>query len=232
MYRRDAKGWLKHLDFMVLDLFVLQVSFVLAYMLRHGLKNPYDAPLYANMGVFLLLCDLLVIFFTEPFRNILKRGYYREMEAMLKNLLPDRFAPRIHHIGSTAIAGIWAKNIVDVLVEIPTSENIVGAAEILKRNGFLIMSADKNRISLNRGYTKEGFADKVYHVHLRYAGDNDELYFRDYLNEYPEAAKEYEALKLSLWKKFEHNRDAYTEAKTDFIRLFTAEARKKYVDRY
>ena len=84
MYRRDAKGWLKHLDFMVLDLFVLQVSFVLAYMLRHGLKNPYDAPLYANMGVFLLLCDLLVIFFTEPFRNILKRGYYREMESILQ----------------------------------------------------------------------------------------------------------------------------------------------------
>lgn len=157
---------------------------------------------------------------------------YREMEAMLKNLLSDGFAPRISHIGSTAIAGIWAKNIVDVLVEIPTSENIVGAAEILKRNGFLIMSADKNRISLNRGYTKEGFADKVYHVHLRYAGDNDELYFRDYLIEYPEVAKEYEKLKLSLWKKFEHNRDAYTDAKADFIRHFTAEARKKYVDRY
>lgn len=157
---------------------------------------------------------------------------YREMEAMLKKLLSDRFAPRIHHIGSTAIAGIWTKNIVDVLVEIPASENIDDAAEILQRNGFLIMSADKNRISLNRGYTKEGFADKVYHVHLRYAGDNDELYFRDYLNEYPEAAKEYEKLKLSLWKKFEHNRDAYTDAKADFIRHFTAEARKKYVDRY
>lgn len=157
---------------------------------------------------------------------------YREIAAALKNLLPDRFTPRISHIGSTAIGGIWAKNIVDVLVEIPASEKIAGAAEILVQNGFIIMSADKNRISLNRGYTKEGFADKVYHVHLRYAGDNDELYFRDYLNEYPEVAKEYEALKLSLWKKYEHDRDAYTEAKTDFIRRQTTEAREKYGNKY
>ncbi len=84
MYRRDAKGWLKHLDFMILDLLVLQLSFVLAYVLRHGLMNPYRVPLYASMGVFLLLCDLVIIFFTEPFRNILKRGYYREMEALLQ----------------------------------------------------------------------------------------------------------------------------------------------------
>lgn len=84
MYRRDAKGWLKHFDFMVLDLLVLQVAFVLSYMLRHGMQNPYAVPLYANMGMFLMLCDLVIIFFTEPFRNILKRGYYREFEAILQ----------------------------------------------------------------------------------------------------------------------------------------------------
>ena len=41
-----------------------------------------------------------------------------------------------------------------------------------------------------------------------------------------------EALKLELWKRYEHNRDAYTNAKTEFIRKWTAEARMKYVDRY
>lgn len=84
MYRRDAKGWLKHLDFMILDLVVLQISFVLAFVLRHGFINPYGIPLYANMSIFLLLCDLIIIFFTEPFRNILKRGYYREVEALVQ----------------------------------------------------------------------------------------------------------------------------------------------------
>ena len=87
MYRRDSKGWLKHLDFMILDLLVLQISFVLGYMLRHGLMNPYKMPLYAGMGIFVMLCDLIVIFFTEPFRNVLKRGYYREMEALLQQAI-------------------------------------------------------------------------------------------------------------------------------------------------
>ena len=55
---------------------------------------------------------------------------------------------------------------------------------------------------------------------------------RDYLNEYPEVAKEYEKLKLTLWEKFEHDRDAYTNAKTDFVQHWTKEARKKYGNRY
>ena len=157
---------------------------------------------------------------------------YKEVESELQQLLSDCSSLRISHIGSTAISDIWAKNIIDVLVEIPMNGNIDNAADILNRNGFTVMSADTRRISLNKGYTKEGFADKVYHIHLRYIGDNDELYFRDYLNSHPDAAKEYEALKLSLWKKYEHNRDAYTEAKTDFIRRQTQEARKMYGDRY
>ena len=84
MYRRDAKSWLKHFDFMVLDLVVLQIAFVLSYSIHHAWKNPYAEPLYANMSIFLMLCDLLIIFFTEPFRNVLKRGYYREMEALVQ----------------------------------------------------------------------------------------------------------------------------------------------------
>lgn len=87
MYRRDAKGWLKHLDFIVLDLLTLQISFMLSYVLRHGMQNPYAIPVYANMIMFLTLCDLVIIFFTEPFRNILKRGYYREMAAIVQQAL-------------------------------------------------------------------------------------------------------------------------------------------------
>ena len=44
--------------------------------------------------------------------------------------------------------------------------------------------------------------------------------------------KEYEALKLELWKKYEYNIDAYTDAKTEFIRKWTMEARRIYGDRY
>lgn len=139
---------------------------------------------------------------------------------------------RISHIGSTAVSGIWSKNIIDFLIEIPLNEPMEFVAKTIENGGFIRMSTTPNRISFNKGDTKNGFADKVYHVHLRYFGDNDELYFRDYLNEYPEVAKEYEKLKLSLWKQYEHNRDAYTEAKTDFVQRISKEARKKYGNRY
>ena len=157
---------------------------------------------------------------------------FNEIKKTLTGLLADRPVVRISHIGSTAIQGIWAKNIVDVMIEIPDSSDMKYTAQILEQNGFSIMSSEANRISLNKGYTENGLADKVYHIHLRYAGDNDELYFRDYLNEHPDVANEYEALKLRLWKQYEHNRDAYTESKTDFISKWTAEARKEYGDRY
>ena len=94
------------------------------------------------------------------------------------------------------------------------------------------MSTETDRISCNLGYTKDGFADKVFHVHLRYIGDNDELYFRDYMNEHVHLAKEYEMIKLRLWKLFEHNRDAYTNAKTEFIRKWTHKAKEAYAGRY
>ena len=157
---------------------------------------------------------------------------YKGMESTIADLLAGCPVERISHIGSTAIQGIWAKNIVDVLVEISGKADMEEIAHILERNGFIAMSSGKRRIALNKGYTKEGFADKVYHIHLRYAGDNDKLYFRDYLNEHPLIAKEYETLKLELWKKHEHDRDAYTEAKTDFVRKWTTEARRTYGDRY
>ena len=87
-------------------------------------------------------------------------------------------------------------------------------------------------ISFNKGYTEQGFAERVFHLHLRLYGDNDELYFRDYLNDHPEIAKEYEALKLTLWKKYEHNRDAYTDAKGEFITKYTEEAKSVFPGRY
>ena len=118
------------------------------------------------------------------------------------------------------------------MVEIPQGVDMKEMAQMLKQNGFIIMTSGEKRISLNKWYTKDGFADKVYHIHLRYAGDNDELYFRDYLNGHPALAKEYEALKLRLLKQYEHNRDAYTDAKTDYISKWTEKARKEYGNRY
>lgn len=158
--------------------------------------------------------------------------YYEEMKKSIEQALSDCSIVRISHIGSTAINGIWAKPIVDILVEIDKNEDIKRVAALAQSLGFTMMYEEPNRISLNFGYTENGFAEKVYHLHLRRKGDNDELYFRDYLNEFPQIAKLYEQLKLGLWKEYEHNRDGYTSAKTRFVKKYTAEAKAKYLDRY
>ena len=148
---------------------------------------------------------------------------YAEEAASLKQFLPE--SARIHHIGSTAVKGIWAKPIVDILVEL--CGDLADAAATLQNHGWIQMAATDTRISLNKGYTENGFADRVFHLHLRLAGDADELYFRDYLNAHPKVAKEYEALKLDLWKKYEHDRDGYTEAKSAFVQKYTALAKQR-----
>lgn len=101
---------------------------------------------------------------------------------------------------------------------------------LLETNGYTCMSISKNRMSFNFGYGENGFQERVFHLHLRYFGDNDELYFRDYLNDNQAVAKEYERLKLSLWHKFEHDRDSYTNAKTEFVKKYTDIAIKNYKD--
>lgn len=165
------------------------------------------------------LFPIILVEYQEPWKL-----WYSDEEKRLSAFLPQQAV--LSHIGSTAVVGIWAKPIVDILVEIPNELSMFEVRENLESNGYIFMCENEGRMSFNRGYTKDGFAEKVYHLHLRFIGDNDEIYFRDYLNEHPEIAKEYETLKLSLWKKYEHDRDAYTNAKSEFVVKYTEKAKQ------
>ena len=171
---------------------------------------------------------LFPIFLTE--HQEYWKEWFCEEEILLKNVLPK--SVRISHIGSTAIPSIWAKPIIDILVEVPGESNLLAYKDLIINSGYICMSQSEKGLSFNKGYTEDGFAERVFHLHLRYSGDNNELYFRDYLIEHPDAAKEYEELKLRLWKEYEHNRDAYTNAKEEFVMKYTNEARIRYGNRY
>lgn len=160
------------------------------------------------------------------------KAQYEKAAALLTEKMPAGSVYRISHIGSTAVRGIMAKDIVDILLETDRDYSFDDAARSIESLGFIRMSSGKDRVSFNRGYTPDGFAPQVFHLHLRLCGDNDELYFRDWLNDYPDVAAEYEKLKLSLWKKYEHDRDAYTQAKTDFVREYTGKAKLLYGEIY
>ena len=78
MYRKDSDRWLKHIDFIVLDMICLQLAYVLAYAISGYGFNPYAIILYRNMAVFLELADLMVIFIYGTMKSVLKKGYYRD----------------------------------------------------------------------------------------------------------------------------------------------------------
>jgi len=86
MYSKKAQGWLKHLDFIILDMICLQVAFILAYMTRHGLGSPYTDPVYFNLALVYTLVDLLVLITNRTMKNVLKRGYYVELEQTVKHV--------------------------------------------------------------------------------------------------------------------------------------------------
>ncbi len=176
------------------------------------------------------LWQLFPIFLTQH-QDYWEQWYLEEKNRILC-FLPIIEDIRINHIGSTSIKSIWAKPIIDILVEIPEEFTMDSIKEGFTVNGYICMSETEKRMDFNRGYTADGFAERVFHLHLRYLGDNDELYFRDFMNANPVIAKQYEDMKLSLWERYEHDRDAYTNAKGQFISECTEKAKKEYPDRY
>ena len=78
MYKRNAQGWSKHFDFMVLDVLILQISFIFAFYLRyHGWV--YDVHEYRTLAIVLFIADVLVIVLNNSLHDVIKRGFAREL---------------------------------------------------------------------------------------------------------------------------------------------------------
>ena len=147
----------------------------------------------------------------------------------LKNII------RINHFGSTSVSNLHAKPTIDILLEIQNNMDTDEIISLLKGIGYNYSPQPTNpppHMMFMKGYTQSGFSGQAYHVHVRYSGDWDELYFRDYLMLYPEIAKEYGKLKLQLKEQYEFDRDGYTNAKSCFIKNITYEARSEFGKQY
>ncbi len=162
-----------------------------------------------------------------------RNNYIRERVVVKEAVGPQNIV-RINHIGSTAVPGLVAKPTIDILVEIKDGTNTAKLISNMQLEGYIYLRKPENpppHMLFIKGYTPEGFKGQVFHVHVRYSGDWDELCFRDYLLTHPQICEEYGRLKLELKEKYEHDRDTYTEAKTDFIKsvmeLARAEMRGK-----
>ena len=160
---------------------------------------------------------------------------YLSEKTNLEQLIGLNNVTRINHYGSTSVSHLLAKPTIDILLEIQNDMDTNQVIYMLKSNGYNFSPQPNNpapHMMFMKGYTPNGFSGQAYHVHVRYSGDWDELYFRDYLILHQDVAKEYGQLKVRLKQKFEFDRDGYTNAKSNFIKISTNQARKEFGNRY
>jgi len=137
------------------------------------------------------------------------------------NLLLERLDPRplaIEHIGSTAIEGLAAKPIIDILIHVEDRALALACVPAIEALGYANVPnyIDPNRVVLiKRGADGE----RTHHVHVH--SDAEEvrrhLMFRDRLRADPAALNAYAALKQDLAQRFADDRAAYSKHKTAFI---------------
>ena len=91
MNKRETKGWLKHWDFILLDIICLQICFVLSYWLVRGMGNPYQLKSFRYQAELLAASQLFVIAFFGNYTGILRRKKFDEFMACVKNMLEILF---------------------------------------------------------------------------------------------------------------------------------------------
>ena len=139
--------------------------------------------------------------------------------------LLDRPSLEIEHHGSTAVPGLAAKPVIDMLVAVDSIGSAEQYAATLVQNGYEPVDRRyrdqwPERIVVIR---RESGA-RVCHVHLmlrRHTVWTRLIAFRDHLRTHPNVAREYADLKRSLARTLGHDRHAYMSAKGDFIARIT-----------
>lgn len=123
----------------------------------------------------------------------------------------------IHHVGSTAVPGLDAKPIIDILVGVEELEASRACFGPLAALGYLYAPYRSEEM---HWFCKPHPSRRTHHLHLVPTGSErfrGELAFRDRLRASPQVADEYAALKRNLAERFRNDREAYTAAKTEFI---------------
>lgn len=152
--------------------------------------------------------------------------------ARLRAALGDTLGVRVEHFGSTAVPGLSAKPIIDLMVGVTSlSAARAEAVPALEAMGYEFWYDNPvlDRLFFVKGLPPNG--PRTHHVHIvepDAAGVwGDRLLFRDALRTHPEEARRYETLKRELAAQFPGDREAYTDAKGEFVRDVTARARRE-----
>lgn len=160
---------------------------------------------------------------------------FEDEAAFLRRALPLNLIKRIEHFGSTAVAGLSAKPIIDILVEVTsleeTKKQIVPILEAEGYEYFWRPAFGDDQPPFYAWFIKRNSeGQRTHHIHMVEADSElwDRIYFRDYLRQFPSEAKHYDELKRSLSEKYPNDRVKYTEEKSGFILSVTKRAKEYY----
>ena len=155
---------------------------------------------------------------------------FEKERKLLQNILGDILVA-IHHIGSTAIPGLAAKPIIDILMEVTAVAVLDGLNDELRA----IVYEPKGEFGISgRRYFKKGGEDRTHHIHAFASGDFNlirHLAFRDYLRTHPDVAAEYAELKMRIAATCNNDIYRYCDGKDEYVKRIEARAVDEMMER-
>jgi len=145
---------------------------------------------------------------------------------ILTELLGSHISGGVHHVGSTAVPGLTAKPIIDIMIGVRDLDSTRPCIDLLADLDYCYAP---HREDVMHWFCKPDPARRTHHLHLVPTGSErfaDVLAFRDYLRAHSAAVRQYEKLKRHLATQHTHDRDAYTDGKSAMVATLTAEARR------
>jgi len=146
-------------------------------------------------------------------------------QALLETVIREWVTGGIHHVGSTAVPGLAAKPVIDILVGVEDLAASRASFEKLARIGYVHAPYRETEM---HWFCKPSPRRRTHHLHLVPTDSprfREELAFRDLLRARPDVAADYVALKRELASRHEHDRDAYTDGKQVFVAQALRDAR-------
>jgi len=143
-----------------------------------------------------------------------------------------QYTERIEHTGSTSVIGLASKPIIDITIGLHSLDDAVHCIPLLQELDYQYVPEFEDELPMRRYFRKppKGSGQRKYHIHMVETSSDfwkDQIMFRDYLRKYENTRDEYALLKNQLTKKFEENRTAYTDGKTEFVIKILDLARKE-----
>lgn len=154
-----------------------------------------------------------------PYQASWPEDFHAEQTALLTALAASAIA--LHHIGSTAVPGLAAKPIIDMLLEVTDLAQLDARTDALAHLGYI--AKGENGIAGRRYFYKNSPSSdhqRSHHLHAFVCGAPEvrqHLLFRDFLRANPTTAAEYAALKSALAQQFADNPAGYQDGKNAFI---------------